>query len=141
MQPLALLCAAYSLLIASSFEALAQTKRTVGYAGGKPVPRSDILHFVPPDYPYDARSKRLQGSGVYRLMLDFRTGTVTSVTALKSTGVSSLDKNVIDALRQWRVKPGIWHGMDVPITFTMGASGLAHQLPQAAMPITERFHR
>ena len=64
-----------------------------------------VLVKVFPDYPYAARDRHLEGSGLYRLNVK-ADGTVSSVTVLKSTGHSLLDQSAIHAYRQWRFRPG-----------------------------------
>ncbi|PYJ45652.1 MAG: energy transducer TonB [Verrucomicrobia bacterium] len=50
-------------------------------------------------------------------MLDLKTGAVTKVTLIQSTGVPALDDNAMKALHQWLWKPGRWKEVDVPIAF------------------------
>jgi hypothetical protein len=57
------------------------------------------------------------------------------VTVLRPTGYESLDKAVINALQQWRVKPETWKQMDFPVVFEM-----AHD-KQDAMRKAERARR
>ena len=77
-----------------------------------------VLVKVLPDYPYAARDRHLEGSGLYRLNIK-PDGTVSSVTVLKSTGYILLDQAAIHAYRQWRFRPGALHALEIPISFTM----------------------
>jgi TonB family protein len=77
-----------------------------------------ILVQVLPDYPYEARDQRLEGSGLYRLHIK-ADGTVSTVTILKSTGHGLLDRAAIHAYRQWRFKQGALRTLRIPVTFTM----------------------
>jgi TonB family protein len=77
-----------------------------------------VLIKVLPDYPYAARDKHLEGSGLYRLNIK-PDGTVSSVTVVKSTGHVILDQAAIHAFRQWRFTPGALPVMKIPINFTM----------------------
>jgi TonB family protein len=79
----------------------------------------DAIKTVSPEYPYVARQRAMAGSGLFRLTLDLKTGTVSKVTVLRSTGAAMLDASAIDALHRWQWKPGKWKEVDVPITFTM----------------------
>jgi TonB family protein len=54
------------------------------------------------------------------MIIDFKTGKVTSVAILKSTGSDPLDREAVFALRQWRFKPGKLRKVDMPITFHAG---------------------
>ena len=77
-----------------------------------------VLVKVFPDYPYAARDRHLEGSGLYRLNIQ-PDGTVLSVTVLKSTGHSLLDQAAIHAYRQWRFRPGALQSVKIPVKFGM----------------------
>jgi hypothetical protein len=51
---------------------------------------------------------------------DFKTGKVTNVLVLKSTGSDPLDREAIFVLRQWRFKPRTGRQADIPITVSRG---------------------
>ena len=88
--------------------------------GRRMVPWVDDATYAPrPQYPYEARSKHQTGSGLIRITLDLRTGSVVKITMIKSTGSPVLDNASLSAFRQWRFKPGRWKEIDLPITFTM----------------------
>jgi protein TonB len=80
--------------------------------------------FAPkPEYPYEARSKKLTGSGVCVVTVDPATGNVTDATMAQSTGSPILDNSASSAFRRWRFKPGAVSKAKIPVTFTMtGAS-------------------
>jgi TonB family protein len=86
---------------------------------GTQIPPSDVLKAVRPEYPFEARSRHVSGSGVLVLHVDRVSGKVTSVTVQKSTGSKLLDDAGIRAFSQWRFRPGavktdkIW----MPISF------------------------
>src|SRR5262245_27348322 len=63
---------------------------------------ADRIKFVQPDYPAGARARHNQGTGFFRATLDLKTGSVTNVSVLKSTGSSELDTSAARAIRQWR---------------------------------------
>jgi TonB family protein len=72
-----------------------------------------------PDYPINARARRIKGSGVFLLILT-ETGEVASIQVLKSTGSQILDDAAEKALKKWRFKPGIGISkINVPINFTL----------------------
>jgi protein TonB len=78
---------------------------------------------VKPDYPYEARSRHLTGSGVCVLTVDTPSGNVTDAMMAQSIGSPILDNATITAFRRWKFKPGAYSKVKVPITFTMtGAS-------------------
>jgi TonB family protein len=71
-----------------------------------------------PDYPLAARQNRIQGSGMFRLLVT-RDGRVGSIQVIKGTGNKVLDDASEKALLQWRFKPGTVETVDVPINFTL----------------------
>ena len=76
-----------------------------------------------PDYPFEARSRHLTGSGVAVLVVDSASGNVTDAFMAQSMGSPILDNAVLSAFRRWRFKPGSVGNVKVPIAFTMtGAS-------------------
>ena len=63
--------------------------------------------FAPkPAYPDSALTRRLQGSGLFKLIVRVKTGRVQRVVIFSAIGDSALDAAAIQALRQWRFKPG-----------------------------------
>ena len=79
----------------------------------------DRVRSVAPSYPYGDRLRHHQGKGLFRLTLDLKTGAVTGVFAVHSTGFATLDNSAIASLRQWRWKPGKWREIEVPVKFTL----------------------
>ena len=76
-----------------------------------------------PQYPYEARSRRITGSGVCVAEVDPGSGNVTSATMAQSIGNPILDNAAVTTFRQWRFRPGTVSKVRIPITFTMtGAS-------------------
>ena len=56
------------------------------------------------------------GSGVFILHLDTRTGKVISVSVAKSTGYTVLDRSAVASLKKWRFRPGP-KAVKIPFTF------------------------
>ena len=76
-----------------------------------------------PQYPYEARSRKITGSGVCVVQVDAASGNVTGGSMTQSTGSPILDNSALTAFRQWRFRPGTVSQVRIPITFTMtGAS-------------------
>ena len=76
-----------------------------------------------PEYPYEARSRRITGSGVAVVEVDPASGNVTGASMAQSIGNPILDNATLSAFRRWRFKPGSVSKAKIPITFTMtGAS-------------------
>jgi periplasmic protein TonB len=76
-----------------------------------------------PQYPYEARSRHVTGSGVCVVTVDTGSGSASEASMAQSTGNPILDNAATSAFRQWRFKPGTVSKVKIPITFTMtGAS-------------------
>ena len=98
---------------------------------------ADRIKAVAPDYSVADRARRHQGSGLFGVILDPKTGAVTRVTIIESTGHPSLDNSATTALRRWRWKPGKWKEIDIPIMFQMGKGPLT-TLPPDAIRLSPR---
>jgi TonB family protein len=81
---------------------------------------ADRTAYRHPDYPYEDRSRNHQGDGLFRISLDLKTGLVTQIRVIKSTGFATLDNSAVAAIRKWRWKPGKRKEIDMPIRFRMG---------------------
>lgn len=84
-----------------------------------------VAIFAPkPDYPYEARSRHVTGSGVALLNVDTASGNVTDASMAQSIGSPILDNSTVSTFRRWRFQPGKCAArVKVPITYTMtGAS-------------------
>jgi len=86
--------------------------------------KANAIYAPRPGYPYEARSRRIMGSGVCVVTVDTASGRVTDATMAQSIGNSLLDDSALSAFRQWRFRPGaVAPKVKIPITFTMtGAS-------------------
>jgi periplasmic protein TonB len=71
-----------------------------------------------PQYPYEARSRHVTGSGVCVVEVG-PSGSVTGASMAQSIGNPILDNAATSAFRQWRFKPGSVSKVKIPITFTM----------------------
>jgi len=85
--------------------------------------KAQAIRMPRPEYPYDARSRKITGSGVCVVTVDSASGSVTDATMAQSIGNPILDNSAVSAFRRWRFKPGTVSKVKIPITFTMtGAS-------------------
>ena len=85
--------------------------------------KAAALYAPKPEYPYEARSRHVTGSGVCVVDVDPTSGNVTSASMAQSTGNPILDNATVSAFRRWRFKAGSASKARIPITFTMtGAS-------------------
>jgi TonB family protein len=81
--------------------------------------RALAVYAPPPPYPYEARVRHEQGSGVAMVAVDPATGNVTNVVMTVSTGVKSLDDAAVSTFSRWRFKRGTVSKVRMPITFTL----------------------
>jgi periplasmic protein TonB len=83
-----------------------------------------VAIFAPkPEYPYEARSRHITGSGVCVVTVDSGSGNVTDATMAQSIGNPILDNSTVSAFRRWRFRPNTVSRVKIPITYTMtGAS-------------------
>lgn len=66
--------------------------------------------FAPdPEFPITAEHLGEQGQGIYRLVLNQKTGIVDQVKVLKSTGARELDASSVMTFFKWKFQPGIDH--------------------------------
>ena len=72
-----------------------------------------------PDYPYEARSRHIVGSGVAVISVDPNSGWVVDVIMEQSIGNPILDNSAVSAFRRWRFKPGTPARVRIPITFVL----------------------
>jgi protein TonB len=84
--------------------------------------RSLTLNAPRPEYPYEARTRRITGSGMAVLSINQGSGEVTDARMWQSTGNALLDDATLRALRRWRFQPGKIVAVRVPITFTLNGA-------------------
>jgi len=106
----------------SAVDAKGVRHRSSDYARKQPPWVLNALKTVAPEYPYAERMRRHTGSGLFRILVDLKTGSVVKVTMIKSTGFRALDNSAVDSFRRWRWKPGTWKEIDLPITFRLAWS-------------------
>ena len=111
----------------------AAQKRSANPAGtkpeGAPAPRGSVISpsaakavttYAPrPEYPQEARSHRIAGSGVCVVSVDPASGSVTNASMAQSTGSPLLDKSVLSTVRTWKFKPRTVSRASIPVDFTM----------------------
>jgi TonB family protein len=74
---------------------------------------------IAPRYPEIGRKARVQGVVILQAVI-LEDGTVSSVDVLKSPGAHfGFDQAAIDAVRQWRYRPGLKDGRPVRVYFTV----------------------
>ena len=80
----------------------------------------DFWAFRDQKFPYDqeARARRMSGTGLFRLRIDEKTGGVTEVAVMQSTGWKHLDQAAARTLARWKARtPATRRTVTVPVTF------------------------
>lgn len=83
-----------------------------------------VLRRVEPTYPFAARSRNLTGKIMVKVLVS-PDGEVTKPSILEANPKGIFEECVLEAVRQWRFKPGYHHGRAVatwvvlPITFKL----------------------
>lgn len=74
---------------------------------------------VSPKYPDLARKAKIEGQVILQALID-SDGTVKEAQILKSPGAKfGFDEEAINAIKQWRYKPGLQNGRPVAVYFTV----------------------
>lgn len=71
-----------------------------------------------PVYRPEWAKQGLAGKGIVLVSIDPKTGSVTGVRMLQSTGNQLLDGSALQAFSQWRFEPGSAPQVKMPIEFT-----------------------
>jgi protein TonB len=83
---------------------------------------------TPPQYPYRARQRRIEGSVWVRFLVSVD-GTVSQISVVDAQPPGVFEQAVIDAVSRWRFEPGRLAGETVaawvvaPITFDLSGGG------------------
>jgi protein TonB len=70
-----------------------------------------------PEYPSEARTRHITGSGVCVVDVDPGSGNVTGASMAESTGNPILDDSAVRTFRKWRFKPGTVSRVRIPVEF------------------------
>src|SRR5207245_11306132 len=68
-------------------------------------PKAFVLTAPRPDYPYEARSRHITGSGIAVITVDPNSGLAVAAVMEQSIGNPILDNSTVSAVRRWRFKP------------------------------------
>lgn len=79
--------------------------------GGVSAPR--LIHSVQPDFTNRARQAKLQGTVGIQLIVD-RNGNPEDIHVIQHLGMG-LDQKAVEAVRQYKFKPAMFHGHPVPV--------------------------
>jgi TonB family protein len=85
-------------------------------AGGD-VSRPELIRKVEPEYTEEARAAKFQGVVVVYVVVE-PDGTADQIRVMKSLGLG-LDQKAIEAVQQWKFKPGMKNGVAAPVAATV----------------------
>jgi TonB family protein len=96
----------------------AQARRAPHESVISPSAAKAVTTYAPrPQYPQEALSHRIAGSGVCVVSVDPASGSVTKASMAQSTGSPLLDKSVLSTVRTWKFKPGTVSKVSIPVEF------------------------
>jgi TonB family protein len=90
---------------------------SVAYKVGAGVSPPSVLHKVEPEYSEEGRAAGLQGTVVVQVVIG-PDGVARDARVVRGLGLG-LDEQAIEAISQWRFKPGVKDGVAVPVTATI----------------------
>jgi TonB family protein len=95
------------------------TPQVAGSPGGTmSISSSRAATYAPkPEYPSEARTRHITGSGVCVVDVDPGSGNVTGASMAQSTGNPILDDSAVRTFRKWRFKPGTVSRIRIPVEF------------------------
>ena len=79
--------------------------------------KSVCIYAPEPEYPPAVYHRGISGKGIFRVTVDPRTGTVSEVKVIRSTGYQILNELAAKAYLQWRFKPGIGGSFQISYDF------------------------
>ncbi|HLH32690.1 MAG TPA: energy transducer TonB, partial [Terriglobia bacterium] len=99
------------LLVSTNLNQLPQPSDALPPGGGVSPP--SVISSVKPQYPDTARNAKLQGTVVVEAII-LEDGSLTVSKVVRGLGMG-LDESAIDALKQWKFKPGMKDGKPVKV--------------------------
>ena len=87
------------------------------YKAGNGVSKPELIHKVEPEYSEEARKAKFQGVVVLYIVVD-QNGNAINPKVMKGLGLG-LDEKALEAVRQWKFKPGYKDGKPVAVAATV----------------------
>jgi TonB family protein len=81
--------------------------------------KKDALAAPDPEYPMKSQHLGYQGQGIYRLVINKKTGMADEIKVLRTTGHRELDGSAVLTLLKWKFQPGTIDHRDVLVVFQM----------------------
>ena len=98
--------------LAASLNNLAVLRQAQAKAGGG-VSSPQLIRRVEPKYTKEARTARVEGTAILYCVVD-TIGQVRNIRVIRPLGMG-LDDRAVEAVRQWRCKPGLQKGKPVAV--------------------------
>jgi TonB family C-terminal domain len=76
--------------------------------------KRDSVAAPDPEYPLKAQHLGYEGQGIYRLIVNDKTGVADEVKVLKTTGHRELDASAVMTLFNWKFPPGKVKTSNIP---------------------------
>jgi TonB family protein len=103
------------LLVASASGNVKGAAQTYRVGNGTTPP--SLIYKLEPMYTEEARAAKIAGTVLLQLVID-PTGIATDLQLIKGVGFG-LDEKAVEAINQWRFKPGTKDGVPVPVQATI----------------------
>ena len=87
------------------------------YKAGNGVSKPELIHKVEPEYSEEARKAKFQGVVVLYIVVD-QNGNAINPKVMKGLGLG-LDEKALEAVKQWKFKPGYKDGKPVAVAATV----------------------
>ena len=81
--------------------------------------KKNALSAPDPEYPMKSQHLGYQGQGIYRLVINKKTGMADEIKVLKTTGHRELDASCVMTLLNWKFPPGTIDHRDVLVVFEL----------------------
>src|SRR5438132_13051095 len=83
--------------------------------------KKDALTAPDPEYPIKSQHLGYQGQGIYRLVINKKTGMADEIKVLRTTGHRELDASAVMTLLNWTFAPGTIDHRAVLVVFQLTA--------------------
>jgi TonB family protein len=87
------------------------------YRAGNGVSKPELIHKVEPEYSEEARKAKFQGVVTLYIVVD-QNGNAINAKVMKGLGLG-LDEKALEAVKQWKFKPGYKDGKPVAVAATV----------------------
>jgi TonB family protein len=112
---------------------IGQAPPGTAYRIGNGVSQPQLIHKIEPEYSEEARNAKWEGVVQLEIVVD-ENGNPKDLNVRRSLGFG-LDEKAIDAVKQWRFKPGLKEGLPVPVIAVVDVSFRLLDKPPLPRPV------